>query len=671
MNTNFTTIDKFKFYCQKILPLVYDDSLSYYETLCKLTCVLNDVIENINNIPEYIQSLVSDERLKDILANLLNSLEEQIASANEKTSETATADRNVGDMVWLNGLLYRCIKQMDNGDKYVVNNNIEKITIETLYNEIQKTFCDYIENSAIIASKTISKGTWLWYNNKLCLVTKDIEQGSAYVAGTNFIEINVADMLNDEIENRKNGDVELHTEIEVEQNDRVMAINNLSTSLQNETNNRIEADTELRNNINTLKKDVIYKSIEDYGALSSKDDNTESIQNAINDCSSNGYILVIPNKTYKTSKLILKDGTVIMGVDMNKSILEFTKDGFIGDPTNNYFYNGGYIENITIIGNNTDTSQNGFDVCMITSKINKCIARYFKGVGFNMREPVSAEIYQPLVNMGEAHGLTNCSASFCGTGFYLHTWDSLNDDIVSSRCENGIDIASAKLSNAHVWGFIGFGINCENDIQMSNVEIEAAIVTTISGALILNGTNVSINGVRIWNVNVNKFLIWSNNSSNNTIENLIIGPAGNLTNEDTTTVQVIGGTANNLFVKGVIDSSYTKGVGYSVSGSGTYLLTGNANITNVVYPNNGVMLYNHTVSLTKTIAYAGTAVNLSSVITEYTNFDIIGAKIIGYNGNGWCRIYTFNSTYFMLLYDADNHLLPSGTSYTVKFDLYI
>ena len=61
MGTNFTTIDTFKFWCQKILPLAYDDSLSYYETLCKLTSTLNKVIENINNIPDYIKELLSDE----------------------------------------------------------------------------------------------------------------------------------------------------------------------------------------------------------------------------------------------------------------------------------------------------------------------------------------------------------------------------------------------------------------------------------------------------------------------------------------------------------------------------------------------------------------------------------------------------------------------------------
>lgn len=34
----------FKFYCQKVLPAVYDDSLSYYEVLCKLGAKINELI---------------------------------------------------------------------------------------------------------------------------------------------------------------------------------------------------------------------------------------------------------------------------------------------------------------------------------------------------------------------------------------------------------------------------------------------------------------------------------------------------------------------------------------------------------------------------------------------------------------------------------------------------
>lgn len=43
-------IDKLKYWCHKILPLVYDDSLSYYEVLCKTSAKLNEVIDSTNGL---------------------------------------------------------------------------------------------------------------------------------------------------------------------------------------------------------------------------------------------------------------------------------------------------------------------------------------------------------------------------------------------------------------------------------------------------------------------------------------------------------------------------------------------------------------------------------------------------------------------------------------------
>ena len=43
-------IDKLKYWCNKILPLVYDDSLSYYEVLCKTSAKLNEVISSTNGL---------------------------------------------------------------------------------------------------------------------------------------------------------------------------------------------------------------------------------------------------------------------------------------------------------------------------------------------------------------------------------------------------------------------------------------------------------------------------------------------------------------------------------------------------------------------------------------------------------------------------------------------
>lgn len=51
-------INMFKYWTHKILPLVYDDSLSYYEVLNKLTEKLNEVIENYSVFDGTIQDLI-------------------------------------------------------------------------------------------------------------------------------------------------------------------------------------------------------------------------------------------------------------------------------------------------------------------------------------------------------------------------------------------------------------------------------------------------------------------------------------------------------------------------------------------------------------------------------------------------------------------------------------
>ncbi|UWG06608.1 MAG: hypothetical protein [Bacteriophage sp.] len=43
-------INNLRYWCHKILPLVYDDSLSYYEVLCKTSAKLNEVIDSTNDL---------------------------------------------------------------------------------------------------------------------------------------------------------------------------------------------------------------------------------------------------------------------------------------------------------------------------------------------------------------------------------------------------------------------------------------------------------------------------------------------------------------------------------------------------------------------------------------------------------------------------------------------
>lgn len=46
-----------KFWCQKVLPLVYDDSLSYYEVLNKVVNYINNILEDLETLEQEVEEL--------------------------------------------------------------------------------------------------------------------------------------------------------------------------------------------------------------------------------------------------------------------------------------------------------------------------------------------------------------------------------------------------------------------------------------------------------------------------------------------------------------------------------------------------------------------------------------------------------------------------------------
>lgn len=99
-------ITPIKYIVYRVLPLVYDDSLSYLEILAKVTAKTNEVIEQINSIsgqienmdeyvreiaqeivtetvtPEYVQSIITEQYLNTWLASnaIISVLESDIAT---------------------------------------------------------------------------------------------------------------------------------------------------------------------------------------------------------------------------------------------------------------------------------------------------------------------------------------------------------------------------------------------------------------------------------------------------------------------------------------------------------------------------------------------------------------------------------------------------------------
>lgn len=58
-------LNTMRFYCQPILPLVYDESMSYYETLCKVVGQLNTTGDAVNKLNEGLTKEIADRQAAD------------------------------------------------------------------------------------------------------------------------------------------------------------------------------------------------------------------------------------------------------------------------------------------------------------------------------------------------------------------------------------------------------------------------------------------------------------------------------------------------------------------------------------------------------------------------------------------------------------------------------
>lgn len=74
----YKDLQPFRAWCQKVLPLVYDDSLSYYELLCKTIDYLNKTMEDVGTLEGDITNLhKAYEQLQDYVNNYFNTLDVQ------------------------------------------------------------------------------------------------------------------------------------------------------------------------------------------------------------------------------------------------------------------------------------------------------------------------------------------------------------------------------------------------------------------------------------------------------------------------------------------------------------------------------------------------------------------------------------------------------------------
>lgn len=99
---NYRELEPFRFWCQKILPLVYDDSLSYYELLCKVVDYINKIIENDEELLKHINELnvKTNEELSAIKKDL-TLVQEWINNFNSSYAETIIKN-TLATMIFIN-----------------------------------------------------------------------------------------------------------------------------------------------------------------------------------------------------------------------------------------------------------------------------------------------------------------------------------------------------------------------------------------------------------------------------------------------------------------------------------------------------------------------------------------------------------------------------------------
>lgn len=171
--------------CYKVLPLVYDDSLSYYETLCKLVNKLNETIDELNNVD--IDNILSnvDKHIEQELSNLykrLTNVENTVHGVMDNVDNALELYHKqvIGEMSatkaeltsFVNVQLLTIRKYIDSQDNNILSEL--RYQIELLKNSIPELTTVYVKSPYTGKIITIQQAVdELWNNLRVYALTAD------------------------------------------------------------------------------------------------------------------------------------------------------------------------------------------------------------------------------------------------------------------------------------------------------------------------------------------------------------------------------------------------------------------------------------------------------------------------------------------------------------------
>ena len=181
---------------------------------------------------------------------------------------------------------------------------------DELWADVKKAITPNDEGHSPTATANRAVNDLVWVNGALVRVTRAMIAGDAYVPGSNCVSSSTNEVLhylitvfneglNAEKTARENADTQLQTAIGAETTARENADTQLQTAINNETQARKDADSGLQNSIDQLQQDVKkfldYANVKSYGAKGDgATDDTVAFSTAI----ASGKDLFIPDGEY-------------------------------------------------------------------------------------------------------------------------------------------------------------------------------------------------------------------------------------------------------------------------------------------------------------------------------------------------------------------------------------
>lgn len=251
-----------------------------------------------------------------------------------------------------------------------------------LWDSVRTAITPYDEQHSTTASVDHKAGDWVWVENDLLLITKNITAGDKYVDGGNCKKTNLHDLF-----------LNLSDDLKYEITARESTDDLLDEKITAEATARAEADTALQNLFNkeiTAKGFINFKQ---FGAVGDGiADDTEAVKRAFNTALSTGRNLFVDSGIYKISDEILVDctlpnndwgtgffvcyGAIVQTVNKPAIHIKHCENGVMHFNVHTAEYNGGYMY--------ATTDETFPDLTMIGLLVDECNSCDISGNFYNL-----------------------------------------------------------------------------------------------------------------------------------------------------------------------------------------------------------------------------------------------------------------------------------------------